>query len=159
MDPISQGVASNAIWAGVTTAYRAVFGPKIKITYPRSQETLQAAEPLGESRKFPVRGELKRLPKDHEIWVLVQDEATGMVWPQGFAPVQFNPTLGTWTGWLNGMGKPEIRIVAVVAPPTAQDFFRFFQRVGALHGYKFEPLVRIPLECINRDSVQARIPQ
>jgi hypothetical protein len=158
MDPISQGVAGNAIWTAITTMARTVFSSKIKITSPRPQETLSDAQPLGSNYKFPVRGALKRLPKGHEIWILVQDDATGFVRPQGFSQVQFDPHLGTWTGWINGSGKADIRIVAVVAPPTSQDYFRYFQKLGVLRDYEFEPLMRVPFECINLDSVQARIP-
>ena len=32
-------------------------------------------------------GMLKRLPKDHTIWLLTQDETSGLIWPHGFEPV------------------------------------------------------------------------
>jgi len=31
-----------------------------------------------------VKGTLKRLPKHREIWLLHQDEKTGLIFPQGF---------------------------------------------------------------------------
>ena len=65
---------------------------------------------------------------------------------------------GTWMGKINGSGRKQVRIVAVVAPPTSQDFFRYFQEIGRLHGYQFEPVRRIPPECKNVASVQAFIP-
>lgn len=102
---------------------------------------------------------LKRLPKGHEIWVLTQTDRTGHLWPPGFSPVQYDPNQGKWEGRINGSGGPEIRIVAVVAPPTSQDFFRYFQKLGELRGYVFEPLVQRPPECANFDSVQAKIPK
>lgn len=46
----------------------------------------------------------------------------------------------------------------MVAPPTSQEFFRYYQAVGKLREYKFEPLKRVPVECRNRASVQAFIP-
>jgi hypothetical protein len=159
MDPISQGVAGNAIWAGIVAAVRAAVAPKIKIIFPRPQETLSDAQSFGSGRKFPVRGVLRNLPKGYEIWLLVQDDSSQSVWPQGFSPVQFDPHQGTWTGWINGTGRSDVRIVAVLAPPTSQDFFRYFQQVGPLSEPKFQPLKRLPLECINRDSVQARVPK
>jgi hypothetical protein len=45
-----------------------------------------------------------------------------------------------------------------VAAPTSHEFFQDFQKVGDLHR-NHVPLERIPPECINRDSVQARIPK
>jgi hypothetical protein len=49
-------------------------------------------------------------------------------------------------------------MIAVVAPPSTQDYFRYFQRLGELRCYQFEPLPRVPPECINSCSVQAEIP-
>ncbi len=158
MDPISQGVASNAIWAGIVQVWRIAFGPRIEITYPRPQEVLAEPRPLGKSFTYPVRGTLRRLPKGHEIWVLAQSERTGQVWPQGFSSVQYNRDSGTWTGRIHASQGDTIRIIAVVAPPSSQDFFRYFQKVGDKTSL-YEPLLRIPPECINSDSVQARIPK
>lgn len=61
-------------------------------------------------------------------------------------------------GKVNGSGKQQVKIIAVVAPPTAQDFFRYFQKIGIQRDYQFEPLVRVPIECINRAFVQAIVP-
>ena len=159
MDPISQTLATNALWQGIVASTRWVFGTKIRITHPRPHEILTDAQPLGSSVKFPVRGTLKRLPKDHEIWVLTQDDATGKVRPQGFQMVEFNPEIGKWTGWINGSGRTDVRIVAVVAPPTSHDFFRYFQKLGELREWAFEPLDRIPPECTNLAWVQAKVPK
>jgi hypothetical protein len=131
----------------------------IKITYPRPGEILADGKPQGSGQKFPIRGTLKYLPKDHEVWILTKDDATGLVWPQGFSPVVFNQQEGTWNGWIFAGGRSEVRIIAVVAPPTSQEFFRYFQKVGGLRENKFEPLVRVPAECVNQDSVQGRIPK
>ncbi len=159
MDPITQGVASNAIWSAITAAWQNSRNP-IRITYPRPQETLAEPEPLGQGTvSYPVRGILKRIPKGHEIWVLTQQDRTGHLWPQGFFPVQHNDTEGTWFGRVNGSGGPLIRIVAVVAPPTSHDYFRFFQDVGRLRNNVFEPLKRLPPEIRNFHSVQATLPK
>jgi hypothetical protein len=159
MDPITQGVAGNAIWTAVMAAGRSIFPHKIKIISPRSQELLGGREPLGGGFSYAVRGTLKKLPKGHAIWVLTQDDSTGYIWPQGFSPVQYDPEQGAWTGRVNGSGKTEVRIIAVVAPSTSQDYFRYFQELGRLRDYNFKPLPRVPAECVNLDSVQARIPK
>jgi hypothetical protein len=79
MDPITQGVAGNAIWTAVMAAGRAIFPLKIKIVSPRSQEPLTDPQPRGPGHSFAVRGTLKKLPKGHEIWVMTQDDVTGRV--------------------------------------------------------------------------------
>jgi hypothetical protein len=159
MDPITQGVAGNAVWAAITAVGRAIVPHKIKIISPRSQELLGGREPLGSGFSYEIRGTLKKLPKGHEIWIVTRDDSTGYVWPQGFSTVQYDPVQGTWTGRVNGSGKAEVRIIAVVAPPTSQDFFRYFQELGRLREYQFKPLPRVPPECVNMDSVQAKIPK
>jgi len=158
MDPISPGVAGNAIWTGISNTPRAVFGGDIEITSPRTGEILSGQEALGDGFSYQVRGKLKRLPKGHEIWLLTQDESTGMLWPQGFFPVHFDSREKTWMGKINGSGKKQVKIVAVAAPPTSQDLFRYFQLLGRMLEYKFEPLKRVPAECRNVTSVQALLP-
>lgn len=159
MNGIVEGIAGNAIWSGITAGLRSAAGWQIQITYPRPQELLSGAEPLGtDSVAFQIRGKLRHLRKDHEIGLLTEDELTGYLWPQGFFTVQYNSQQGTWLGKINGRGKKQVKIVAVVAPPTSQDFFKYFQTVGHLREYKFEPLKRVPVECTNRTSVQALIP-
>jgi hypothetical protein len=157
MSGILEGLVGRAIWSGLTAASRRVLGLQIQITHPGPQQTLSEGKPLGRHQSFPVRGTLKRLPRGHEIWLLVQDEPTGLVWPQGFSTVQFTPQTGIWAGRINGMAKKQLRIIAAVAPPTSQDFFRYFQEVGNNQN-KFEPLKRMPPECRNWASVQALIP-
>ena len=94
----------------------------------------------------------------HEIWILSQDESSGLIWPQGFFPVRYDPGEGTWVGKINGGGKKNVKIVAVVAPPTSQDYFRYFQEVGNKNNYQYRPLKRIPPERRNQSHVQARMP-
>jgi hypothetical protein len=95
---IFESLAGRAIWSGVAASIRSARGHAITITSPSPQETLSGVEITGVNKYFPIRGALKVLPKEHEIWLLVQDEATALVWPQGFFPVQFNHQLGTWMG-------------------------------------------------------------
>ena len=107
---------------------------------------------------YPVRGTLKHLPAGYEIWLLVEDEIKGKVWPQGFFHVQFDPHQKTWIGKINASSRKHLKITAVVAPSTSQDLFRYFQKLGGLRGHQYEPLDRIPVECTNKTSVQARTP-
>jgi hypothetical protein len=154
-----ESVLIKGFWAGLGVAWNARFSP-IKITYPRPQEPLTEPEPLGpKSVSYPVRGTLKRLPKGHEIWLLPQDESTGYVWPQGFVAVQYDPTTKNWEGRINSRGPANVKIIAVVAPPTSQQYFRYFQKLGGLRDWTFEPLPNVPPDCVNFDVVQARIPK
>jgi hypothetical protein len=130
---------------------------KIQITIPRSGEILSDPKPLGLGFSHVVRGRLKSLPEGHKIWLLTADERFDQFWPQGFYPVQFDEQIGEWHGRINGSGTSPLRIFAVVAPPTSQDLFRYFQRRGD-ETKKFVPLNRIPPECRNTHSVQARLP-
>jgi hypothetical protein len=155
---IVEGVAGHAIWGSIMAFCRRMTGRRIQITHPRPQAALTDPEGTGPWHHYPVRGTLGRLPANHEIWLLTEDEVTGRVWPQGFFRVQFDPHLKTWMGKINGTSGPQVKITAVLAPPTSQDFFRYFQKVGGLRGHEYEPLNRIPVECTNRASVQSRIP-
>jgi hypothetical protein len=74
MDPITQGVAGNAIWTAVMAAGRSIFAHKIKIISPRPQELLGGREPLGGGFSYAVRGTLKKLPKGHAL-------VAGNFWP------------------------------------------------------------------------------
>ena len=159
MDPITTGVVSNGIWAGISAGARRLLRWQIKITYPRTGETLQGAEPQGKGFTYPVRGTLKHLPKGQEIWLLTQEGGTGNVWPQGAVQVEYDSANKTWEGRINWHGAPNLRIIAVVAPHTSQDFFRYFQKLGGMREWKFEPLRRVPPECVNFHAVQARVPK
>lgn len=154
---IVEGVAGNAAWSALVSGFRVLTGRQIKISRPRPQEVLTNPEPLGSGFSYLVEGTLKRLPKGHEIWLLVQDQQNGSVRPQGFLPLEFNPQTKEWSGRINGYGTSTLKIVAVVAPPTSQDLFRYFQHIGS-EIKDFKPLPRIPPECTNTASVQARLP-
>jgi hypothetical protein len=159
MSGFIEGLIGRGVWAALGAAWNAGFSP-IEITYPRTSETLTDPQPLGpKSVSYPVRGTLKRLPKGHEIWLLTQDESTGYVWPQGFVAAQYDPDTKNWEGRVNSRGIANVKIIAVVAPPTSQQYFRYFQRLGAVRDWTFEPLPHVPPECVNVDTVQARIPK
>jgi hypothetical protein len=162
MIPIHPSVSlAKTIWSATATAMKIVAGGRIKITSPRPMEVLTRAEKLDSGlQAFPVGGKLKWLPKEHAIWVLTQDESTGRVWPQGFFPAQYDPDEGRWSGKIDAGNRGHIRIYAVVAPPTSQNFFEYYEWVGReLRGGIFEPLRQVPSECVNRGSVQAVVPK
>jgi len=128
---IIESVVAGILLAIAGAIYRLCAGRQIEITHPRPGETLTDPEPLGGGQAFPVRGTLRRLPQGNEIWLLTEDESTGLFWPQGFFNAHYDPQSKTWLGKIFGGGRKNIRIVAVVAPPTSQDFFRYYQTVGA----------------------------
>jgi Domain of unknown function (DUF4062) len=128
----------------------------IQITSPRPLEFLEDRQPLGEKGfSYRVRGTLKQRPRDHEIWLLTEHHLGG-VFPQGFRQgrVQYDSQTGEWVGRV-AVTTEQVKIIAVVAPPTSQDFFRYYQRLGDIHNNQFEKLVRVPPGCKNTDSVQA----
>jgi hypothetical protein len=158
MDPITTGIVSNGIWAGISAVARRLLRWQIKITHPRTGEMLQGGEPQGKVSTYPVRGTLRHLPKGHEIWLLTQNGGTENIWPQGAVQVQYDRVNKTWEGRIKAW-PPNLRIIAVVAPHTSQDFFRYYQKLGRLREWKFEPRRRVPPECVNSDTVQARVPK
>jgi hypothetical protein len=154
---LAEGVASNALWYIFLESVRRMLGREIRITSPRPQQGLTNPKPLGPGFSYEVRGTLKHLPKNHEIWLLVKEESSQRVWPQGFERVQYDGDDESWAGRINpAMSGPNVTIIAVVAPPTSQEFFQYFQRVGPETEY--EPLERVPTECRNTDEVQAKKP-
>ena len=154
---VIEGLATDAIWTGATKWLPNLLGRRIRITEPRPLETLKDPMPVGNDRIFyTVRGKLKHLPRNHRIWLLVQDDKSVRVWPQGHELVQFNRETGEWAGKVSGFQSRPITIVAVVAPPTSHDFFTYYHAMGLKTGYT--PLTRVPLECTNSDLVQARVP-
>ena len=127
--------------------------PGVQITLPRPGEIMSDKQPFGMSSSYVVRGRLTSLPESHQIWLLTSDGRPDRFWPQGFYPVQFDPRTGDWHGRVHGKTSP-LQVFAVVAPPTSQDLFHYYQRRGEETG-TFTPLPRVPPECKNLDSVQA----
>jgi hypothetical protein len=147
--------AAKTGWSGVKAWVEYWRAGRIQITSPRPRELLEGKEPFELQGRFSytVRGTLKRLPRDHEIWLLIEDRS-GYVWPQGFSRVQYNQQTGEWFGRVHTQFS-EPTIIAVVAPPTSVDFFRYYQKVGNKTNH--EALTRVPVECTNRTTVQARV--
>jgi hypothetical protein len=107
---------------------------------PRAHELMSEPKTLGSGFSYVVRGKLGRLPKGHKIWLLTKDENTGRVWPQSFEDATYYEETKMCEGRVNGSRKSRLAIIAVVAPPSTQDYFRYFQRLGELRRYQFEPL-------------------
>jgi hypothetical protein len=118
---------------------------RIQIIAPRPGEVLTEPAPFGKDFSYMVRGRLKSVP----------DGRSGKVWPQNFDPVQFNE--GEWHGRIHAGAVTPLRIFAVVAPPTSQMLFRYYQERGQ-ETNTYAPLPRVPPECHNRHSVQATLP-
>jgi len=148
----------RATWSGFKAWREYHRAGQIQITSPRPLELLEDKLPFGEPEEgrfsYAVRGKLKRLARDCEIWLLTEDRS-GCVWPQGFSPVQFDPARREWVGRVHTQN-PRPKIVAVVAPLTSQEFFKYYQRFGPKTDYA--ALNRVPVECTNRTSVDARLP-
>jgi hypothetical protein len=158
---VIEGLTSNALFSSFGVCLKLYLSKTIEIEFPKSQQLLQNQEPLGEAYAYPVRGTLKHLPKDHKIWLIVEEEKFGHIWPQGFFPVHFDEHSGKWHGKVSaGPGKRSgdiISIIAVVAPPTSQDLFKYFQKIVD-DNKALVPLDRIPLECRHMTKVQAYVP-
>jgi hypothetical protein len=130
---------------------------QIRITKPRPQEVLSdPVKATDGATSYSVEGTLRRLPPGHEIWLLVQDEKAQHVRPQGWNVVKHDPETGRWTGRVYARG--DVRVIAVVAPPTSQQLFRYYQSVGEKLRDQFEPLDKVPPECTNQHSVQTKLP-
>lgn len=163
---VAEGVAGNAAWAAGKKIWQRATGNRIEIVSPRPGALLDNGYKERGMTVFKVDGRLRKLTDGHEIWLLVQEESTNRVWPQGFGRVQYDRRNGDWTGKVNIGGTGYNSIIAVVAPPTSQQLFTYFQMVGdkllseRRDGDGFDkhiPLDRVPSECINRDLVQIRV--
>ncbi|WP_353070541.1 hypothetical protein RBB75_20825 (plasmid) [Tunturibacter empetritectus] len=128
---------------------------QIEITSPGSGEILRDSKQLSPGLCFRVAGRLGILPPGHKIWLLVRPHKQKSYWPQGFEPVDFNPTTGDWFGYVyEPVGHAKITIFAVVAPLSAQALFEYYQKHGAATGW--DPIDEIPVECINRREVEVQ---
>ena len=153
---IATSLIASIIYATVGGGYRRWFGQQIKIIEPQENGFLAPAEPRRGVQAHPVAGTLKYLPENHRIWLIVVDETKGKFWSQGFEPVEYHKDTGTWKGYVHVWGWHHVTLIAVVAPPTSQEYFNYFQRVGQKTGY--EPLLGIPLEGKKRATVRAKVP-
>jgi hypothetical protein len=133
-----------------------LLGRQIQITSPAPLQGLTDKRPLGDVFSYSVSGKLKSLPKNHMIWLLVQDEKSPRVWPQAAYRVEYDPGEGRWVGRISvGPGYEKVQIVAVVAPPTSNEFFEYFYANGSKTHWA--PLPHLPVECSNVHIVPARV--
>src|ERR1051326_2293543 len=153
---LMEGFTVRAIWSSLEAISRKILGQRIRITSPRPTEQLHHAGTSSGDAIYKVTGTLKRLPKGHQIWLLRVDPLSGKAWPQGFHQVQFNRDTGTWEGRIKARDLKQFRVVAVVAPPTSQMMFSYYEGHGM--ETKFSPLLSVPPECSNRDEVDAMVP-
>lgn len=127
----------------------------IEITSPRPNEILRGSKRLGPGLCYRVTGRLEVLPKDHRIWLLVQPWESSNFWPQGFEQVVYDPVTKEWSGFIfEPSGQAKLTIFAVVAPPSAQAFFEYYQKHG--NATRWSPLREIPAECNNRQRMDAQ---
>ena len=54
-------------------------------------------------------------------------------------------------------GWDRVTIFAVIAPPTSNEYFKYFQRVGEKTAH--EPLLSLPPECKKFDVVRVKVPR
>jgi hypothetical protein len=155
---IGQSVIAAIIIAVACLWCRWQFGRRIKIIDPKMDGFLGAAENRLGTQAHPVSGSLSHLPKDYKVWLLVVNEQTSEIWPQGFdgGLVEYDEKHHTWKGYVHAWGWNNVTITAVIAPPTTQEYFNYVQRVGNLTKHK--PILRIPPECKHRDTVRAKVP-
>ena len=150
-------MAGSAGWRQVEGWLGRMGSGPIRITSPGEGQGLTGKVPDGESFTYLVRGKLKRLPKDSSIWLLVEDERTHCLWPQGAERVAPTDGEGSWTGRIHvGVGYSRVKILAVIAPPTSTDFFEYACANGTKTGWS--PLTRLPPECKNVHPVTALVP-
>ena len=153
---VAGSLIASIIYATVGGGYRRWFGQQIKIKEPRENGFLAPSECRAGIQAHAVSGTLKYIPKGHRIWLIVADETKGKYWPQGFAPVEYHEDTGTWKGYIHVWGWQHVTIYAVIAPPTTQEFFNYFQRVGEKTG--FAPMLGIPRECKKRATLRCKVP-
>jgi hypothetical protein len=145
---IISSIIAAMIVAAAGYIYRRHLGQQIVITSPREHDALPTAETLGGVVAHAVQGSAKNVPEGHKIWLIVANAAINKLWPQGFFPVQYDEARGTWKGYVHAWGWNRLTVIAVIAPPTTQDYFNYYQQVG--NKTEYAPIFRIPPECPKR---------
>src|SRR5262249_53854124 len=127
---------------------------KIQITPPVYGGFLEDPRHWSDGLSYVVRGRLSRLPGGHAIWLL-NASSDGRQWPQGFFSVRYpHPRQGEWEGRIYlPYANSDTFINAVVAPPTSQQLFEYYERYG-----KGNALTHIPIECTNKTQIWVKAP-
>lgn len=131
----------------------------ITIDLPKAGEMLQNPQVFYGRTYYPVTLRLGFIPPDHEIWLLTSRVGENKVWPQGAdkSRVQKGGVPGTYTGFFHAVSGGPLTVTAVVAPPTSQMLFNYYERYGGATGWA--QLDNIPPECMKtKASVTAMVP-
>ncbi len=132
---------------------------KIAIISPVNGGILEGGEPQQGGCLYPVRGTLTHLPPGHKIWILNESTRSGEIWPQ-ISPVRWPLQQSEWEGrTFVRSGQNNVTIIAVVAPPTSDDFFAYYRDIleqTYKQTQKTFPLKHLPVECTIVARVQAR---
>lgn len=93
----------------------------------------------------------ENLPRNHEIWLITQPvNSNGELefFPQcDRAPANLNLQTGLWEAQTYIRKNSTCDVFAVVTPPTSQEFFRYYCKVGRNSNNDFIHLEKIPSEC------------
>ena len=151
---ILESLTAEAMWTSFLVGGRWVTGNRIEITSPRERE-VALSERREESgpHAYRVRGRLKRKPAMADVWLLVEDESTGCVWPQVRA--EYDKVTREWSGLVWDLRKPSAKIVAVVAPRTSDDFFSYYSKHARTTDWA--SISRLPSEITNSAFVRVKI--
>ncbi len=138
---------ARAFWnrsKAITPAEPAV---QISIISPLNDGVLENGKDTAQAaHRYLARAKVSNLPHGHKVWFVHEKPRTGEIWPQEPA---ISKTPDEWEAWTFVWDHHnEVTIVAVVAPPTSNDYFEYYHTVRKPLGAQGPiPLPRIPPEC------------
>jgi hypothetical protein len=139
------------------TALPKVTDDQIQITFPPNGGVLGNQQPKwGKGFSYVVRGTLKQRPHDHTIWLLNANkpDIRAAQRPQDPAEVTYDEKNGEWEGRVFlPYSQTSTFVNAVVAPPTSQQFFIYYQQYG-----ESKPMAGIPIECKKTAQIFVKAP-
>jgi hypothetical protein len=154
------GVFGSAAVQSVLRRLRFTTRRSVRIIHPPHGHVVEIPADRDEDTGFMyvVRGTLSGRLDNEELWLLTQDVANNRVWPQSQNLVSVDTTSGEWSGGIRLYpGTTGLRVLAVIAPPTAQQLCRYYFEVGPKTDYA--PLSAVPADCAVRDEVQISVPK
>jgi len=140
--------------------------PSLVIEHPRNGQRIDLPKRREDDGgfKYRVDGRLSRIDPNQELWLLNQNVTTGKVWPQSCDNVTLYKESDNWTAHVY-LYPGKTRILAVLAPPTAQQLFRYYFYAHDKYSKKCEkfepvwlPLRDVPKECRVQDMVDIEVP-